>query len=89
MTHYEYTRQHKPATPCTAARLTFGGRCLNCGFDPEESRRAMFNEAKEIDARYALNHDRTERRAAFVALWAKHDLDPATMPEPPTTEAGL
>lgn len=34
MTHYEYTQAHKPSQPCTAAHITFGGVCLNCGYDP-------------------------------------------------------
>ena len=34
MTHHEYLQNHKTSTPCTAHHLTFGGRCLNCGYDP-------------------------------------------------------
>ncbi len=35
MTHYEYTQKINPPQPCTAAHITFGGRCLNCGYDPQ------------------------------------------------------
>lgn len=35
MTHYEYTQQHRPSTPCRSYHMTFGGRCLNCGYNPE------------------------------------------------------
>jgi hypothetical protein len=34
MTHHEYTEKVKPYPPCNASNLTFGGRCLNCGYDP-------------------------------------------------------
>ena len=35
MTHYEYTQTQKNLpTPCTAAAMTFGGRCMNCGYAP-------------------------------------------------------
>lgn len=30
--HVAFSQQ--PARPCNAYDLTFGGRCLNCGFDP-------------------------------------------------------
>ena len=35
LSHHDYTKTHEPPTPCTAAHITFGGRCLNCGYDPE------------------------------------------------------
>lgn len=35
MTHKEYCDNVKVATPCTALHITFGGRCLNCGYQPE------------------------------------------------------
>jgi len=34
MTHLETYIKSRVATPCTAASMTFGGRCLNCGFEP-------------------------------------------------------
>ena len=34
MTHHEQSEKARVATPCTAASITFGGRCLNCGWDP-------------------------------------------------------
>lgn len=34
MTHYEYTTKLKPGIPCAASHMTFGGHCLNCGYDP-------------------------------------------------------
>lgn len=36
MTHYEYMKRTNPAPLCTPHDLTFGGRCLNCGYDPNE-----------------------------------------------------
>ena len=37
-THFERmtaaTARHNLARPCTAHDMTFGGRCLNCGFEP-------------------------------------------------------
>jgi hypothetical protein len=32
--HAEYSAKVRNATPCTAHDLTYGGRCLACGFDP-------------------------------------------------------
>jgi hypothetical protein len=34
MTHREHASQVRPAQPCTCHHLTYGGRCLNCGYDP-------------------------------------------------------
>lgn len=34
MTHTQKMAAAKVATPCTAAHITFGGRCMNCGFEP-------------------------------------------------------
>lgn len=34
VTHKEHSARAKVATPCTVVHLSFGGRCLNCGFDP-------------------------------------------------------
>lgn len=34
MTHAECYRKARVATPCTASTITFGGRCLNCGYEP-------------------------------------------------------
>ena len=34
MTHTEHAAKAKNSTPCTAELITFGGRCLACGYDP-------------------------------------------------------
>jgi len=34
-THHEYQRYVRPVMPCTAAHMTFGGKCLNCGYEPD------------------------------------------------------
>jgi hypothetical protein len=43
MTHKEWSDKQvaagKVGRPCTAHDLTFGGRCLNCGYEPEEGER--------------------------------------------------
>jgi len=31
--HYEYVQKNPPARPCSAADMTFEGRCMNCGYD--------------------------------------------------------
>lgn len=36
MTHAEHAEKSKVSTPCAAQSITFGGRCLNCGYDPAE-----------------------------------------------------
>ena len=33
-THAEHSKKARNAVPCTAQDLTFGGRCLACGYDP-------------------------------------------------------
>jgi hypothetical protein len=32
--HHEFAKRHPTAKPCTCHDLTFGGRCLNCGYTP-------------------------------------------------------
>ena len=34
MTHFEHMKKAGLAVPCCATHITFGGRCLNCGYDP-------------------------------------------------------
>jgi hypothetical protein len=34
MTHVEHSKKAGLAVPCSALHITFGGRCLNCGYDP-------------------------------------------------------
>lgn len=34
--HAEQSAAAHNATPCTAASMTFGGRCLACGWDPSQ-----------------------------------------------------
>ena len=39
MTHYEYCKKKKKDRgydACTPHHLTFGGKCLNCGYDPKK-----------------------------------------------------
>lgn len=33
-THREHAQRTRVATPCTQWSITYGGRCLNCGYDP-------------------------------------------------------
>ena len=34
-THHEHSKRAKNAVPCTAQDITFGGRCLACGYEPD------------------------------------------------------
>jgi hypothetical protein len=34
MTHNQWSEKAKPTVPCTCHHMTYGGRCLNCGYDP-------------------------------------------------------
>jgi len=36
-THAEHSKKAKVATPCAAQDITFGGRCLNCGYAPNKA----------------------------------------------------
>ena len=38
MTHQECYEKVRPVVPCSRQHLTFGGRCLNCGYDPEQNK---------------------------------------------------
>lgn len=53
MTHAERSKLSRSATPCSVHHLTFGGRCLNCGYDPA-------NECR-IDVK-AILRDANQRR---------------------------
>ena len=33
-THTQVIEEIKPSVPCAAWHITFGGKCLNCGYDP-------------------------------------------------------
>lgn len=33
MTHFEHSKKAKSSVPCAAHHITFGGHCLNCGFN--------------------------------------------------------
>ena len=47
--HYAFMKRTKPARPCEARDMTFGGRCLNCGYDPDpESTKRIHEAEKEI-----------------------------------------
>lgn len=46
-THVE--RMVRLGEKCNAAHVTFGGRCLNCGFTPKEFRATLI--APRLDAR--------------------------------------
>lgn len=35
MTHSQFSKRARVSTPCSAHMMTFGGRCLNCGYDPQ------------------------------------------------------
>jgi len=34
LTHAKYSAQANLCVPCCVYHLTFGGRCLNCGWEP-------------------------------------------------------
>ena len=34
MTHTQHSAKARVSNPCNSTHLTFGGRCLNCGYDP-------------------------------------------------------
>ena len=36
-THAKHSKRTRNATPCTAHDITFGGRCLACGYDPNKT----------------------------------------------------
>ena len=36
MTHVEYMQIKKLTILCASWHLTFNGRCLNCGYEPEK-----------------------------------------------------
>lgn len=38
MDHLEHIKKTNPPQPCTASHITFGGKCLNCGWEPKQER---------------------------------------------------
>ena len=34
--HGQFAARVKPASPCNSLHETFGGKCLNCGFQPTQ-----------------------------------------------------
>lgn len=54
MTHTEHSKKSKSSVPCAAHHVTFGGHCLNCGFNaPKKSYDTVGNiiafESGELD----------------------------------------
>jgi hypothetical protein len=45
MTHFEHSKKVNPVRPCSAHHLTFGGRGLNCGYDPAK---VLLQEARRV-----------------------------------------
>lgn len=94
--HYAYSRRiigENPSSPCTAHTMTFGERCLRCGWEhptpPLDWRaRALAAEAcaRGLDAAVALLQDRGAYRpyavtaaAAAVDRWTAHRADYDTL----------
>lgn len=70
MTHYEFMMKYSPGNICSARHLTFGNRCLNCGYDPKKHEQLDSN-GKEYGAEFwndyanFLSHEITSAEAAF------------------------
>jgi len=54
-------RNAAPATPCSAHSLTYGGRCLNCGWDPN---RPEEDAVDEHSRKHLLQHAAALREQA-------------------------
>ncbi len=50
-THVE--RSALASRPCRAGDMTFGGRCLNCGYDPKAQREPACTCTQRL---YGVNH---------------------------------
>jgi len=65
MNHTEHAEKAKSATPCAAWHITFGGRCLNCGFDPS---------VPDTRMEQAVGHARNHRAYKWAkGLPVRHD----------------
>ena len=62
MTHYEWSNTHKHAASCASWHITFGGGCLNCGYDPNPQTIAV------IEAEMARQEKRREDREEAARL---------------------
>lgn len=73
MTHYEWTKTHKQAVPCASWHITFGGRCLNCGYDPNPK------TIEAIEAELARQEKRREDREEVARLLKESSAYSASM----------
>lgn len=53
MTHSEYSARARTVVHCHPAHLTFGGRCLNCGYDP-----LLHGAITPPPMKYVLRHEK-------------------------------
>ena len=50
LTHSAYAALVKPQQPCQREHITFGGVCLNCGYDPKRLTYRPVNPARDSAA---------------------------------------
>lgn len=49
MTHAEYSKKQSLSSPCDRPHMTFGGRCLNCGYEPKvKTWTVAFGQSKNV-----------------------------------------
>jgi len=63
--HTEHAKKARVATPCLSHHGTFGGRCLNCGYDPRPVKTifqvALDKGCKWLDPEYVAPEYRDTR----------------------------
>ena len=59
MTHLQYTMLVKPAVACAAWHITFGNRCLNCGWEERKQPMTLQDAMKVVEAKIPASIDET------------------------------
>lgn len=65
--HFEYAKAHKPARPCTTQDMTFGDKCMNCGYGYEKRNSGDTDEIDRLQKQILeeMGKDKAGDKGAF------------------------
>lgn len=49
ISHHEFAKKIRLSSTCNANHTTFGGRCLNCGYDPGKAGKVSRKTRKALN----------------------------------------
>ena len=55
--HVEHEKKTKVSTPCTSHHMTFGGKCLNCGWVGKKTKKVNETIVDDEDVHLQSAHD--------------------------------